>query len=561
MELLKEAKNVVDFATNYPVLHKATVDNDTPTPGYLYEEIIKLSHHSPGHRQLLLDFFLARLQSASWPGKQKVVRILSQVCARGHRGVRVLLRSRDGELRQVAATGGPPDPLLANTPQLFLNSAIQELLTQLFDPKTMKEDEEWLSGQAPCEREGSDPLMGQGGYGGGAGGGRYQGFGSTPNIQPESLVTQVRGFVERVISPPSDGRRLATDLLGGNDKGDYQPLSLPSLNPSLPSPTLPQVSMQPHIPIISASQRSRYKAHKKGKAGGGWASDEEDEDELPPLSPPSPQPPYHDFPLSTSKEESCSEQKGVELRWGPEEEFLITRIDSKSSWPMAHDALVTLCRDCSALNIERLLRMVGDRLLGLLESEEGTQLHSGFEATLGNVSVHNQELGMPNVSVQDNSLPKDMNARPFTAPAMTASASLILSDTSSTLEASLTYPTTSSTPVTTIHSPAICTAPDFKQASHSSSSLDNLTPPMTSGPQATSLHHPCTSSPTTPSLNSVKLLVLLLLVEFGLHYEVFSPALINTTLGVVLAKVHREGAESVVKTKARKLSLIVAKLV
>lgn len=41
------------------------------------------------------------------------------------------------------------------------------------------------------ERGGPEPLLGQRGYGGGAGGGRYQGFGSTPNTQPDSLVTQV----------------------------------------------------------------------------------------------------------------------------------------------------------------------------------------------------------------------------------------------------------------------------------------------------------------------------------------------------------------------------------
>lgn len=54
-----------------------------------------------------------------------MVRILHQTCSRGHRGVRVYLRGKDGDLRKAAASGGPPDPVLANTPQLFLSSAIQ----------------------------------------------------------------------------------------------------------------------------------------------------------------------------------------------------------------------------------------------------------------------------------------------------------------------------------------------------------------------------------------------------------------------------------------------------
>ena len=35
------------------------------------------------------------------------------------------LRQKDGEYRLAASKGGPPDPLLGNTPQLFLNSEIQ----------------------------------------------------------------------------------------------------------------------------------------------------------------------------------------------------------------------------------------------------------------------------------------------------------------------------------------------------------------------------------------------------------------------------------------------------
>lgn len=315
-----------------------------------------------------------------------------------------------------------------------------------------------------------------------------------------------------------------------------------------------------------------YTAHKKGKAGGGWASDEEEEEELPPLSPPSPQPPYHDFSLGTSREEDHSKQKGLEEGWGPEEEFLATRLDPNSSWPMDHDILVSLCRDCSALNPERLLGKVGARLMGLLESEDGIQCPSGSQTTLANVSVHNQDLGMSVVPEQDSSLPKDLDALSSSTLGMTASVSLTPGDTTGTLQASFTHPTTSVTPFTTHISNDTCTASDLKTADNSLSCKDSVTPPMTSRSQAASLHHFDTSSPTThslvssqhsiltPSQTSVRLLVLLLLVEFGLHYEVFSPAVINSTLGVALTKVHKEGAEAIVKTKARKLSLIVAKL-
>lgn len=62
----------------------------------------------------------------------QVIRIFQQICSRGHRGVRIYLRGKDGELRKVAASGGPPDPVLANTPQLFLSSAIQVCYLNIF---------------------------------------------------------------------------------------------------------------------------------------------------------------------------------------------------------------------------------------------------------------------------------------------------------------------------------------------------------------------------------------------------------------------------------------------
>ena len=66
------------------------------------------------------------------------------------------------------------------------------------------------------------------------------------------FVCQVRGMVERVMSTSGDTNTL--DLLKG-DKGDYQPLSLPSLGSVPPCHPAPQ----PHMQFLSASQKSKYK--------------------------------------------------------------------------------------------------------------------------------------------------------------------------------------------------------------------------------------------------------------------------------------------------------------
>lgn len=55
----------------------------------------------------------------------QAVRALLHLCKKGHYGIRQLVRRRDGDLREAASMGGPPDPVLANTPQLFFNSSIQ----------------------------------------------------------------------------------------------------------------------------------------------------------------------------------------------------------------------------------------------------------------------------------------------------------------------------------------------------------------------------------------------------------------------------------------------------
>lgn len=464
MELLREAKSVVDFATYYPLLNKATVDNDAPIPGYLFEEIIKLSHHSSGHRQLLVDFLLTRLQSSSWPGKQKVIRILQHTCSRGHRGVRVYLRGKDGEIRKAAASGGPPDPVLANTPQLFLSSAIQELLALLFDPRTMKDDELWMAGKENSEGSNSSSQESSctRGYGSYGTKGKYQGFGSSPVSQGENLVTQVRGIVERVMSPSGDAKRFGMDFLQG-EKGDYQPLSLPSLGSSLSCPS--QLAQQPHIPVLSTSHSTRYKAHRTGRPGGGWESDEETQEASSLNS-------ETDLSLGLADQQQGEEQiPGI-----VEEEFLSNIFDAKMSWPVDHDRLVELCQKCAALDLAVLLEKINGKIVFLNDSTtqlEGSEVNHSGASQMISTTENKLETGISSKEVLTNSavLPSD-----------------------------------------------------------------------------------------TVSVATTRMLILLLLVEFGIHYDVFSPNLVNSALGKTFQRLTENlSLKQMVRTKAKKLSLISCK--
>ncbi|CAL4096301.1 unnamed protein product, partial [Meganyctiphanes norvegica] len=461
MELLKEARNVVDFATYYPLLNKATADNDTPTPGYVFEEILKLSQQSPGHRTHLVEFLLARLKILTWGGKQKVVRILHQLSLRGPIGVRVYLRSQDGELRRAASAGGPPDPLLANTPQLFLSSAIQELLTLLFDPHTMREDEAWLAKGGKEDSNTKESSVAQG-YGSSAKG-KYEGFGSSPINQSDSIYGQVRGMVERVMTPTGGREGSAMELLQG-EKGDYQPLALPTLGPLPAAPQLQSTHAQ--LPIMAQSLTSRHRAHRAGRAGGGWESSD---DETP-------------IDSSSAATEALRRLSLGDLSLAPlepppgmsEEEFLQELLEDHKTWPLDHDKLRESCRKCLQHDLAFLLDKIGHslaRISSTLALENKPQnKETLMTTTCGNID---QKTALPQMS--DSFIEKT---------------ELVVDE------------------------------------------------------------------------GTIQLMTLLLLIEFGLHYDIFSASLIQTNIGNILTGLHdKSEMDCMVKVKSKKICLILNKLV
>uniref|UniRef100_A0A672MBS3 TEPSIN adaptor related protein complex 4 accessory protein n=1 Tax=Sinocyclocheilus grahami TaxID=75366 RepID=A0A672MBS3_SINGR len=66
-----------------PTLMRATSDDESPCPGYLFEEIGKISHESVGCCQCLLEYLLERLQVESCHVKLKVLKILLHLCGHG----------------------------------------------------------------------------------------------------------------------------------------------------------------------------------------------------------------------------------------------------------------------------------------------------------------------------------------------------------------------------------------------------------------------------------------------------------------------------------------------
>uniref|UniRef100_A0A8C7Z8G4 TEPSIN adaptor related protein complex 4 accessory protein n=1 Tax=Oryzias sinensis TaxID=183150 RepID=A0A8C7Z8G4_9TELE len=96
---------------NVPTLMKATADDENPCPGYLFQEIGKISHESLGCGQCLLEYLLERLQVESCHVKLKVLKIFVHLCGHGSDHFLTELRRNSTFIQQASVYSGPPDPI------------------------------------------------------------------------------------------------------------------------------------------------------------------------------------------------------------------------------------------------------------------------------------------------------------------------------------------------------------------------------------------------------------------------------------------------------------------
>ncbi|KAK1794031.1 hypothetical protein P4O66_010943 [Electrophorus voltai] len=136
----------LSFLQKVPTLMKATADDETPCPGYLFEDISKISHESVGCSQCLLEYLLQRLQGESCNVKLKVLKILLHLCGHGPPHFLTELRRNATFIQEATVYSGPPDPIHGNAPFQKVRVSAQELASVLFCD-TMSTD----SGLSPCK--------------------------------------------------------------------------------------------------------------------------------------------------------------------------------------------------------------------------------------------------------------------------------------------------------------------------------------------------------------------------------------------------------------------------
>ncbi|XP_059989322.1 AP-4 complex accessory subunit tepsin isoform X8 [Lagenorhynchus albirostris] len=236
-----------------PILLKGTSDDDVPCPGYLFEEITKITHESLGSSQCLLEYLLSRLQSGSGRVKLKVLKIMLHLCGHGSSSFLLILKRNPAFIQEAA---GPPDPLHGNSLYQKVRAAAQDLGAALFSDA--------LSPLPPSQPPRALPPAGMGSQSRPQS--SLQGFGYSKErghtgSAGEAFLSTIQKAAEVVASamrPGPESPSSQRSLLRGDA---YQPAVTPSAGLGPPTPG---------NPLPTAGPGARAMRHQPGQAGGGW---------------------------------------------------------------------------------------------------------------------------------------------------------------------------------------------------------------------------------------------------------------------------------------------------
>nr|BAT46535.1 ENTH domain containing 2 [Tokudaia muenninki] len=250
MAAVPPLRDRLNFLHRLPILLKGTSDDDIPCPGYLFEEIAKISHESLGSSQCLLEYLLNRLDSSSGHVKLKVLKILLYLCGHGSSSFLLILRRNSALIQEATAFAGPPDPLHGNSLYQKVRAAAQDLGSTLFSDAMP---------QPPSQPPQTLPPAGMGAQA--RPHGALQGFGYTKESGRTgsagetflSTIQRAAEVVANAVRPGPDNPCTKGPLPYGET---YQPAVTPSASHTHPNP--------------AAVLGARAVRHQPGQAGGGW---------------------------------------------------------------------------------------------------------------------------------------------------------------------------------------------------------------------------------------------------------------------------------------------------
>ncbi|KAM5309481.1 AP-4 complex accessory subunit tepsin [Glossophaga mutica] len=242
----------LNFLHRLPVLLKGTSDDDVPCPGYLFEEVAKISHESPGSSQCLLEYLLSRLHSGSGRVKLKVLKIMLHLCSHGSSSFLLILKRNPAFIQEASVFTGPPDPLHGNSLYQKVRAAAQDLGSALFSDSPAPAPPSQPPRALPPAGMGAQcrPLSALQGFGYS----KDQGHAGSAGEAFLSTIQKAAEAVANAVRPGPEG----PGPQGPPPRGDaYQPAVPPAASHG---------QLAPGNVLLGA----RAVRHRPGQAGGGW---------------------------------------------------------------------------------------------------------------------------------------------------------------------------------------------------------------------------------------------------------------------------------------------------
>lgn len=324
---------------------KATSDDDKPVPGFLYQEINKITHESAENCESCLEFLVDRLNRDTCHVKLKTLKVMKYIVEHGHPNFKLGLIKNSKGIKEATKFSGPPDPLHGNTPYVMVRKNAQSLSEVLFNTETTMTDETQLQ-TTPPRMVGLGPKTSTPQ---GPERTRMEGFGNTPTSQNKSFGENIKEglfkMAEKLGETTHDHQRELLSTI--ETSGSYRP---PAMTASYTPTDIPKPESYTSQQTVKSKTVSPPK-HVPGKAGGGW-----DDDDLEEVQ-------GHTRSSDSGSAGLADRLESATLEDCQAEDNLVTGyINSTASPLLKRSQLKAFVKDCSGLNCDKIVEILSNKL-------------------------------------------------------------------------------------------------------------------------------------------------------------------------------------------------------
>ncbi|TYZ59745.1 hypothetical protein PybrP1_009820 [[Pythium] brassicae (nom. inval.)] len=115
------------------LLTRATSKEDSPTPGYLYGEIARMTQHSFDTCTKVLEFLISRVKNKHHTVKFKALQVIKHVCRDGRVDFKREMQKHIPTIKECLQFRGPPDPLKGDEYYRRVRDSAKDVLDAIYD--------------------------------------------------------------------------------------------------------------------------------------------------------------------------------------------------------------------------------------------------------------------------------------------------------------------------------------------------------------------------------------------------------------------------------------------